>query len=229
MSPLEAILDGLEARYGEIASPTPDDPYELVIFLNCGYPASDERCAKGFDALKTEVGLGPAAILAADDTALASVMQSAGGMIPEMRAVRLKQIAATVQDRHGGDLRAALMAAPALAKALLGRFPTLGDPAAERILLFCGLAPEAAAPASCLHVLVRLGLCAEGKDFPATYRAARAAIASGVPEDFAARQRAYLLLKAHGHGLCRRSSPRCEPCPVNAGCGYFQSASAAAG
>ena len=227
MSALAAILDGLEAHYGEVGRPTPDDPYEFVIFLNSGYPASDERCAKGFAALKAEVGLGPPAILAADDQTLVTVMQ-AGGIIPERRAVRLKQIAATVQDRHGGDLKAALMNAPAMAKSLLGRFPTLGDPAAERILLFCGLAPEAAPPASCLHVLVRLGFCAAGKDFRATYRSARAAIAEGVPEEFAARQRAYLLLKAHGHGLCRRSSPRCDKCPVSAGCSYFQSVSAAA-
>ncbi len=227
MSALAAILDGLEAHYGEVGRPTPDDPYEFVIFLNCGYPASDERCAKGFAALKAEVGMGPPAILAADDQTLVTVMQ-AGGIIPERRAVRLKQIAAVVQDRHDGDLKAVLMAAPAMSKGLLGRFPTLGDPAAERILLFCGLAPEAAPPASCLHVLVRLGLCEEGKDFRATYRSARAAIASGVAEDFAARQRAYLLLKAHGHGLCRRAAPRCEQCPVSAGCAYFQSVSVVA-
>lgn len=223
MSRIAEVLERLQARYGDVASPAPEAPYALVIFLNCGYPASDERCAKGFAALAAAIGLEPAAILAADDAALAQAM-TAGGMIPELRAARLRAIATAVRDLPGGDLRAAFTANPVKAKALIRRFPTLGEPAAERILLFCGLAPEAAAPASCLHVLTRLGLCDEGRDFPATYRAARAAIAAGVEEDFAARRRAYLLLKAHGHDLCRRSAPRCCQCPVNAICPYVGNA-----
>lgn len=225
MSDLGDILDRLEGLYGAVESPPPKDPYEFVLFLNCGYPASDERCARGFDALKTAVGLHPAAILGMDDGALAEIM-APGGMIPELRAARLKQIARTVQGELGGDLRAALLADPARAKKRLTRFPTLGEPAAERILLFCGLAPEAAAPAGGLQVLTRLGLCEEGKDFAATYKAARAAIASGVAEDFAARRRAYLLLKTHGHELCKRSAPRCEPCPAKSGCAWFRSLAA---
>ena len=223
MSRIAEVLDRLQDRYGEVASPAPEDPYALVIFLNCGYPASDERCAKGFAALEGAIGLNPAAILAADEAALTRVMVP-GGMIPQLRAARLKAIAAAVHGLPGGDLRAALTANPAKAKAMIRRFPTLGEPAAERILLFCGLAPEAAAPASCLQVLTRLGLCDEGKDFPATYRAARAAIAAGVAEGFGARRRVYLLLKAHGHDLCRRSAPRCGQCPVNAICPFVRDA-----
>ena len=222
MSGLAAILDRLEAHYGELASPAPEAPYELVVFLNSGYPASDERCAKGFATLKAGVGVEPEAILAADEAALAKVLK-AGGMVPELRAQRLKQIAAFVQDRCGGDLRAALLDNPARAKALLKAFPTFGEPAAERILLFCGLEPEPAAPAGVLQVMTRLGLCEEGKDFAATYRSARAAIASEIPPDFAARRRAYLLLKAHGHGLCKRSAPRCEACPLSSVCPFFES------
>ncbi len=222
---LAKILDRLAGHYGEIASPAPADPYALVIFLNCGYPASDERCAKGFAALEAQVGIESEAILAADDAALTGIMRP-GGMVPEVRAARLKQIAALVQGELGGDLRSALAADPRRAKHLLRRFPTLGEPAAERILLFCGLQPEPAAPTGGLQVLIRLGLAQEGKDFTQTYRSARAAIASGVPEDFAARQRAYLLLKAHGHGLCRRSAPDCEACPVRAECAWFRALAA---
>ena len=223
---LARVLDGLEGRYGKLASPVPEDPYELVVFLNCGYPASDEACAKGFAALKTEVGLHPAALMAAEPEALAEAMRP-GGMVPEVRAQRLKQIAAVVQNELGGDLRAALLARPAKAKALLKRFPTLGEPAAERILLFCGVSPEPAAPAGGLQVFTRLGLSDEGKDFTATFRAARAAIAAATPDDFAPRRRAYLLLKTHGHRLCKRSAPLCEQCPVTRECAYFRETSEA--
>jgi endonuclease-3 len=225
VSALAAILDELEAHYGEVASPAPEDPYELVVFLNSGYPASDERCAKGYTALGAAIGIEPDAILGANEVALAEVLE-AGGMIPELRAQRLRQIATFVRDRCAGDLRAALLADPVRATALLKGFPTFGEPAAERILLFCDLAPEPAAPAGVLQVMTRLGLSEEGKAFTATYRAARTAIAAGIPEDFAARRRAYLLLKTHGHGLCKRSSPRCEACPVRSACPFALSAAA---
>ena len=222
---LSVILDRLEGLYGELGSPTPREPYELVIFLNSGYPASDEACAKGFAALKAEVGLEPAAILANDEAALARIMRP-GGMIPELRAQRLKWIAAFVQDQLGGDLKAALQRARGRARKLLAKFPTLGEPAAERILLFCGLEPAAAPPAGGLQVLTRLGLCEEGKTFAQTYKGARAAIEARVPADYAARQRAYLLLKMHGHRLCRRSAPLCEECPLAEGCPYVREAAA---
>lgn len=215
---LQGILGRLEAHYGEVGSPTPSEPYELVLFLNTGYPASDESCAKGFAALKAEVGLEPAAILAADEAGLARIMRR-GGIVPELRAQRLKWIAAFVQDQLGGDLKGALQRDPLRARRLLMKFPTFGEPAAERILLFCGLEPAAAAPAG-LQVLTRLGLCEEGKSFAATYRAARAAIEASVPADFAARRRAYLLLKTHGHRLCRRGAPLCPECPLAADCAY---------
>ena len=216
---LQAILDRLEGLYGQIGSPAPQDPYELVLFLNCGYPASDENCSRGFASLKAEVGLHPAAILAADQAELARIMRP-GGIVPEVRAARLEQIAAFVREQLGGDLEGALRRDPARARRLLMKFPTLGEPAAERILLFSGLEPAAAPPAGGLQVLTRLGLCEEGKNFAATYRGARAAIETAVPADFAARRRAYLLLKTHGHRLCRRSAPRCEECPLAGSCPY---------
>ncbi|HEY5409725.1 MAG TPA: hypothetical protein VIJ94_03255, partial [Caulobacteraceae bacterium] len=126
---LAKVLDRLAGHYGEIASPVRADPYALVIFLNCGYPASDERCAKGFAALTAQLGIEPEAILAADPVALTEILRP-GGMAPEVRAGRLKDIAALVQGELGGDLRSALAADPRRAKRLLGRFPTLGEPAA---------------------------------------------------------------------------------------------------
>jgi endonuclease III len=216
---LSAILGSLEGFYGAPDSPTPGDPYEFVLFLNAGYPASDENCAKGFFALKGEVWLHPAAILDADEKELIRILRP-GGMIPELRARRLKEIALAVRDRLGGDLEGALRRDPARARKLLMKFPTLGEPAAERILLFCGLEPAAAAPAGGLQVMTRLGLCAEDKAFAKTYRAARAAIDAAVPADFAERRRAYLLLKTHGHRLCRRSAPLCDECPLASVCPY---------
>jgi len=47
---LVQILEILEKAYGPQQLAGPTDAYEMIVFLNCGYPASDGACAKGFDA-----------------------------------------------------------------------------------------------------------------------------------------------------------------------------------
>ena len=104
---------------------------------------------------------------------------------------------------------------------MLKKFPGIADPGADRILLFAGISPIAAVPSNCVHVLARILHGKESKNYGATYREARNAIAAAVPENFDARTRAYLLLKRHGREICKSTKPRCESCPVNASCSFF--------
>jgi endonuclease-3 len=219
---LAKLLDRLENFYGKPKRSYPVDPYEMVLHRNCGYPQSDDRCEKGFLALKQKVGLRPAEILATLDTKLAEVMR-AGGMVPELRARRLKEIAARVESEFGGDLQAVLRRPLSEAKKVFKKFPTIGDPGAEKILLFTKTAPVAAVPSNCVHVLPRLGFGQEKENYSATYRSAQEALRSELPEDCAAQLRAYLLIKRHGQELCKASRPKCEQCPVSPDCNYFQS------
>src|SRR5437667_8776927 len=101
------ILESLERMYGPQRAAGPTDPYEMIVYLNCGYPASDASCSKGFDALKWEVGLSPREILAAPRAKLAKLLRL-GGILPDQRAERLQEIARRVKGDSGGDLRAAL-------------------------------------------------------------------------------------------------------------------------
>lgn len=221
---LAEALDRLERRYGRQSSPTPADPYQMLLYANCGYPPSETACLEGFAALKARIGTAPAAILAAGDAELAQVLRQ-GGILPELRVGRLKTIAAAVKDEFSGDLRAALEGPPAKARKLLKRFPTIGDPGAEKILLFAGVAPEPAVPSNCIQVLPRLGLAEEGRDYASGYRSAQAVIRAEVAETFEARQRAYLLLRVHGETLCRRKAPLCQDCPLAQECRFFAEAS----
>lgn len=215
------LLADLERFYGAGAAPGPTDAYEMILFNNCGYPATDASCRKGFDALKSAVGLRPEDILAAPDRMLAGLMRL-GGIVPEVRAARLKEIAGLVKHTYGGDLREVMRKPLAEARKQLKNFPTIGDPGADKILLFTGTAPVAAAPSNCLHVPLRLGVGEEKKNWAATYRSVREALASALPADCATLQRAYLLLKRHGQELCKLSRPRCESCPVSADCVWLQ-------
>ena len=219
--PVARILDRLEKHYGKLKPVTPLDPYAMVIYANCGYPANDSRCAKGFEALQKRVGIRPDQILAASDKELTAILRL-GGIVPELRATRLKEIAARVQRKYAGDLAAALRGPWSDAKKALKGFPTIGDPGAEKILLFTRTAPVAAVPSNCVHVPLRLGWGEAHKSYAADYRSAQEALGEALPEDCDARLRAYLLLQRHGQELCKRSRPRCEVCPVTSDCRYYQ-------
>jgi endonuclease III len=214
------ILDRLESYYG-IQTPTwPTDPYEFLVWWHCGYPASDAACAKGWTSLEKLVGLEPRQILSAAVAKLAKALK-AGGMVPEIRALRLTDIAARVENEFGGDLRAALVGPIPKVRQLLKKFPNIADPGADRILLFAGVAPVAAVPSNCPHVLVRILNGQERENYGVTYREAQQAIDKEIPGKFDARTRAYLLLKQHGQTLCKRSKPKCAKCPVNSSCRFF--------
>ena len=45
-------------------------------------------------------------------------------------------------------------------------------------------------------------------------------IESETAESFDARTRAYLLLKAHGQSVCKRTKPKCGECPMRDTCRY---------
>jgi len=214
------LLDQLEKFHGTQEPCWPVDPYEFIVWWQCGYPASDAACTKGWDKLKSEVGIEPGNLLAGTPRKLASALK-AGGMVPELRALRLKEIAMRVKDEFGGDLRLSLAGPLSAARKTLKKFPGIADPGADRILLFGGIAPIAAVPSNCTQVLVRVLFGQEDKSYGANYRNAQSAIAATVPETFDARTRAYLLLKQHGQEVCKRTKPRCDQCPISSDCAFF--------
>jgi endonuclease III len=214
------LLDKLEKFYGTQEPCWPEDPYEFIVWWHCGYPASDASCTKGWEKLNREVGIEPRNLLEGSAGKLASALKS-GGMVPELRALRLKEIARRVKDELGGDLRAALAGPLSEARKTLKKFPSIAEPGADRILLFSGIAPIAAIPSNCPQVLVRVLRGQERENYGVNYREAQQVIAADVPETFDARTRAYLLLKRHGQEICKHTRPKCEKCPVNSNCTFF--------
>jgi len=221
----------LEKLYGPQKAVGPADPFEMILYLNSGYPATDTSCSKGFDALKREVGLKPEEILAASSAKLAKLLRL-GGIVPEQRTARLHEIARKVKSEFGGNLKAELkkrmqekyQASKSIhsAKKILREFPVIGEPSADKILLFSKLAPVAAVPSASLGVPMRLWFGKEGKSYAADYRKVREKLDRELPKTFEERQRAYLLLKKHGQEICKRSAPKCELCPLTAQCAYIQ-------
>ena len=217
------VLDRLERFYGLQEPSFPTEPYAFLVFWYCGYPASDAACSKGWVSLTRDVGIEPEKLLKAKPAKLAAALK-AGGMVPELRAERLKELAMRVKDEFGGDLRAALAGPATQARKILKRFHSIADPGADRILLFGGISPIAAIPSNCLHAIDRILHPSENKNYAAAYREAQHALAAELPETFDARIRAYLLLKIHGQETCKRTKPKCETCPVRSKCAFVRTA-----
>lgn len=220
MTALPEILDKLEARYGPQEPNWPTDPYEFIVWWLCGYPASDATCARGWESLNRSIGTRPRDLLDAGTGALTRALKP-GGMVPEIRAMRLVEIASRVELDCAGDLRAVLVGPLPKVRKLLCQFPNIAGPGADRILLFAGIAPVAAVPSNCPHVLVRIQRGFEHENYSRTYREAQESIEIETPARFDPRTRAYLLLKRHGQELCKRTKPKCEACPVSSICAWF--------
>jgi endonuclease-3 len=209
----------LEHHYGAPSAPASRDPFELILYENIAYLVSDDRREKAFRELKKRVGVRPADILTAPLDQLAEIA-AMGGIFPELRARRIQESARMVRDQFGGNLRLALALDPAQARKAFRKFPTIGEPGADKILLFTGTVPSLAPESNGLRVLVRLGFIQQDKNYSAMYRTAREALQDELGDECARLIAAHQLLKRHGQELCRRSAPRCEACPLRKTCPF---------
>ena len=132
---LPALLDQLEAHHGATPRPLPKKALDWILWENCAYLVPDERRLKAYRALKKATGLRSAGILALPRASLLE-LSALGGMLPDRRVSKLVSIAETVEDAFDGDLEAALKLPLAKARRALKKFPGIGDPGADKILLF---------------------------------------------------------------------------------------------
>jgi len=137
------------------------------------------------------------------------------------RAGRLRAVADRVHRVWKDNLRPVLRLPLAAARRELTKYPAIGQPGAERILLLCGSHPVLGLDSNALRVLQRLGYASVDAPWARAYRDAQASAQSQLPRTISALKRASLLLKEHGETVCRRSKPRCGDCPLTADCPYF--------
>jgi endonuclease-3 len=109
---------------------------------------------------------------------------------------------------------------PAEALRALKRFPMIGEPGAEKILLLTRTHPLLSLDSNGLRVLLRLGYGREGRSYAQSYRSVRAATAPEERADYDWLISLHGLLRMHGQRLCRRSAPLCSECPLLPCCDY---------
>jgi endonuclease III len=213
------VIDRLAQHYGEPAPPTVTEPFAMVLWENVAYLASDAKRAEAFAELTTRVGLAPRDIRRAKDSVLLAIARK--GIVPANTLEKLHRAAEIASESFDDDLSVVLEKPVAAAKKDLRKFPAIGEPAAEKILLFNHRYPVLALESNGLRVLVRLGYAPEHPNYATTYKGMQRALAPQLPESCAALIRAHQLLRQHGQELCKRNAPHCEECPLRAHCGYF--------
>jgi endonuclease-3 len=222
MLTLEQIVEPLAGLFGEPVPYSDLGLLELVLLENVAYLVDDEQRWRAFRALETAVGLEAEQILAASDDALNAV--AGHGILAAHQAEKLRRIAGLVIDEFGGNLESIRALPLAQAKKALMRFPGIGEPGAEKILLLARSHPVLGLDSNGVRVLTRLGVIKEGKSYAATYRAVQAIVQPYSSKGFDWLIRAYRLLRQHGQELCRRSRPQCEACSLNDVCAYYAAA-----
>jgi endonuclease-3 len=218
-SPFEAIIQRLRAAYGRPKPLPSSDPLELIYWENAAYLLSDERRQKVFDLLRQRYGFEPRKILAAKYSELLEIAKL-GGMRPEVRVERWLTIARIALSEFQGDLHQAAKLPLKQAKKALQRFPVIGEPGAEKILLFSNSHAVLGLESNGLRVLVRVGFGREQKNYAATYRSVQEAIAPQLGDKPAPLIQAHQLLRQHGMERCKTSAPICRGCALSDVCRY---------
>jgi endonuclease III len=215
------VMQRLQSTYGR-PKPPKSDPFELILWENAVYLLSDERREAAFEALRERVGLTPQAILDVPQATLLEIAKM-GGMRPEVRVERLRTIARITLEQFQGDLRKALKLPLKQAKKALQLYPAIGEPGAEKILLFSKSYPVLGLDSNGLRVLRRIGYGQECKNYSATYRSVQEAVAGEIGQECAPLIKASQLLRRHGQERCKLNAPLCRICPLTDLCAHYES------
>src|SRR5262245_6675649 len=198
--PLPQVVESLQAHYGQPKMPRLAGPWEMILWENVAYLADDDRRQQAFQTLKKRIGTEPTQLLSASDEALLEVTRH--GIMPEQFAEKLRKCARLVLEEFDGDLRPVLKLPFPKAKKVLQKFPGVGEPGAEKVLLFTRSYPVLALESNGLRVLLRLGFGQEKKSYSMTYRLVQQAVEDGLDKDYCRLIDAHLLFRQHGQELC---------------------------
>jgi endonuclease III len=215
LSPVVARLSRLYSAEAALSH-----PFQLILWENIGYLIDDEKRAGLFEEFGERVGFDATGIAQAPQSVLMDIAQR-GGMRAETRVQRWREIARITLMYADGDLDRTLRSLPLpKARALLKKYPAIGDPGADKILLLAGIAAVPSLESNGLRALVRLGYSPEENSYASTYKAACRVLekeSGGDPKWLVA---AYVGLREHGRALCKRTDPQCLACQLDKICAH---------
>ncbi|MCA8977331.1 MAG: hypothetical protein KDC98_21595 [Planctomycetes bacterium] len=210
---LPGLIAKLTAHHGELRPPS-RDPWHLILLENVVYLVDDAVRQRAFARLKQLTDLDADTIARCPDELLAEACGH--GRMAANQIAKLRRCAELFLS--DGDPRELIGLPPAKAGKALRRYPGIGAPGAERMLLFAGRDTVLALDSNALRVLLRLGYGTEAKSYATSYRSAQTAAMSELPAAVEPLIEAHLVLQQHGRTICRNSNPSCAECPLRRTC-----------
>jgi endonuclease III len=217
---LTDVISRLETFYGPPEPLEITDPWEVIVAENASYLVDDDRRARVFAKLRDKVGLDPQDILDTPTPVLSEVIRE-GGMLGEHRVEKLTRAADIALEIGLDHLRQLMKTDPPKAAKLLKKFPGIGEPGADKLLLFSHAKRTLAPDSNALRTLVRLGFGKEDANYTRQYRSVAEAVETQLPKSYPRLIAAHQLLRRHGQEICRRGAPLCETCPLTKICQWF--------
>ena len=217
---LTRVVGALLDQHGKIAAPPPVNAFEHVLWEKVAYLATDDVRTRAFEELRTRVGLSPRDILDAKPSTLREVARIGGAIGVDDRVRHMQDAAVFVVDTFEGSLDKALRLPRRDAMRALRKIHGVGEPGAEKILLFTRTERLLPLDSNGARLLVRIGYGADDKNYSTMYKSVRDAAAPELVPRFDWLIDAHLVLRRHGQTICKTSAPRCAECSVRAECAF---------
>jgi len=211
----EAIYQRLLAAYGQPVWQPGSDPVDELIGTILSANTNDVNSGRAFDQLKAAFGNDWDAVRTAPLEAIKTAIRPAG--MYNQKAPNIIAVLERLKREQGGyhlEQLADMDVADALA--YLTSFPGVGHKTASIVLLFCFNRAAFPVDTHVQRISQRLGI-SDRRASAAKIKAAWEALLP--PETF---YPLHIDLIRHGRQICQARAPRCEICPLQAVCDYFQ-------
>jgi len=194
-------------------APAKAEPFEMIAGAILVQNVAWTNAEKAVRALAEAGLLDVAALHAAPVDAVEPLIRPAAYF--RQKARRLKEFAAHVAERHGGDLAAMLRQPLSDLRAELLALRGIGPETADCILCYAAGLPVMAMDAYTRRIFARVGLFAPG----VSYAEMQAFFHAHLPEEADLRGEFHALVDALGSRVCRKRAPGCRECPLQDLCG----------
>lgn len=192
----------------------PANAWQQILWENVVYLADDETRARAMDVLREHTDLVAETIEKSPDELL--TLACGQGRMATNQIRKLRSCAELF--RTVGDPCELVKLPAAQARKALKKFPAIGDPGVDRLLMFGGVDGVLALDSNGMRVLLRLGYGREAKSYATSYRSAKVAAMAELPAKSRDLQQAYGVLRELGKTICRNAKPECWRCAMANDC-----------
>jgi endonuclease-3 len=215
----EALFAGLKLLFGEPQWQGGEDPVDELIWTILSANTNDTNSGRAFRQLKATFGDDWEAVRGAPLDAIKAAIRVAG--MYHQKAPRIVATLTLIREREG-DYRLDHLADLPLSAALdyLTSLPGVGHKTASIVLLFCFNRGSFPVDTHIQRISQRVGISGP-KANPEKIKQIWETLLP--PETFYA---LHLNLIRHGREICQARTPKCEICPLQAICDYYQRAGA---